>query len=206
MDSSPKTTARRVFLLAVTGASGSLYARRLMEKAAALPETDLWVIFTETAKEVWRHETGKPWPGENNLYKGTTGQTNGRIHFTENNDFRFKYASGSNRLDCMIILPCSMGTLGRIAGGISADLIGRIADVQLKEKRPLLLVPREAPYNLIHLRNMTALCEAGATIIPASPSFYSRPHSLEDLIDLFTERLLETAGFGSGEERFRWNP
>lgn len=196
-------------LLAVTGASGSVYAQNFIRKIgnstsqatdSAQGTIKLYVIFTETAKEVFLHETGCSYAD----FSRTVSTGNPNIHFISNTDFHFKYASGSHRLDCMVVLPCSMGTLGRIAQGLSLDLIGRIADVQLKERRKLILVPREAPYNLLHLRNMTALTEAGAIITPASPSFYARPQTLEELTDSFTERILELSGINPLSEKYRW--
>lgn len=110
-------------------------------------------------------------------------------------DFFAPMASGSSGCDTMIIIPCTMGTIGRIAAGVSADLVSRAADVMLKERRKLILVPREAPYNLIHLTNMKLLAEAGAIICPASPSFYSKPSTLEDLVLTIVDRVLILAGY-----------
>ncbi len=188
-------------LLAVTGASGAVYAKSFIEKMTGI-RSGLYVIFTETAKEVFRHETGISYT---DFTRSVTLKHSGNITFISNSDFNFKYASGSNILECMIILPCSMGSLARIAQGLSIDLIGRIADVQLKERRKLIIVPRESPYNLIHLRNMTALTEAGAIIAPASPSFYAKPGTLEDLADSFTERILELSGTETLSQKYRWN-
>lgn len=206
-----QNTHTKHIVLAITGASGAIYAKRAIEKMAEsgcnedknIPilnqSTELSVIFTQTAKEVFAHETGC------NYEKFAAGySTVTNITFIDNSNFHYKYASGSNKLDCMIIIPCSMGSLSRIAQGLSTDLIGRIADVQLKERRPLILVPREAPYNLIHLRNMTTLTEAGANIIPASPSFYSLPKTMDNLIDSFVERVLDIAGICTLENKYKW--
>lgn len=176
-------------ILAVTGASGSIYARRFIEMASALPDLNLNVIFSDTAKEVWTYETGMPLP-EN---------------LVSNHDFNFKFCSGSAVADAVIILPCTMGTLARIAAGTANDVISRVADVQMKERRKIVIVPRETPYSLIHLRNMTALTEAGAIICPASPSFYSRPATLSDLTDSFVARVLQTAGLCKLDDKFKWN-
>lgn len=202
------TSHTKHILLAVTGASGAVYAKKFIDKIIDLnncndiPQStiELSVIFTQTAKEIFEHETGIQYTD----YIKSTTQTSQQVKFIENTNYNFKYASGSNKLDCMIILPCSMGSLARIAQGLSIDLIGRIADVQLKEKRTLIIAPREAPYNLIHLRNMTTLTEAGSIIVPASPSFYNKPNTLEDLIDSFVERILYTAAISQLSPKYKW--
>ena len=156
------SAARRV-VIGVTGASGQIYAARMIEilreisGAAHDGSLEVDIIFTDTARQVYPHETGLPLP------EG----------LTPNDSYYNRNASGSNAPDALIIIPCTMGTLGRIAAGTSDDLICRIADVQLKERRTLIIVPRETPYSLIHLRNMTTLTEAGAIIAPASPAFYA---------------------------------
>ena len=158
-----KASATRRVVIGVTGASGQIYASRMIEIlkeiSAAHHEAALEVdiVFTDTARQVFPHETGLPLP-------------EGLI---PNDSYYNRNASGSNAPDALIIIPCTMGTLGRIAAGTSDDLICRIADVQLKERRTLIIVPRETPYSLIHLRNMTTLTEAGAIIAPASPAFYA---------------------------------
>ncbi|MGQ9619951.1 MAG: UbiX family flavin prenyltransferase [Bacteroidales bacterium] len=179
------TKPGRKIILAVTGASGALYAQRLLAKLTVTrPEPEeIAVIFSETALHIWEYEIGeKPViPHSAKLY--------------DNNSFFTPFASGSTYYDTMIICPASMGTIGRIAGGTSDDLITRAADVILKEKRKLILVPREAPYNLIHIRNMETLTLAGAILCPASPSFYSRPAEIKDLVDTIVCRVLRLAGF-----------
>ena len=120
----------------------------------------------------------------------------------ENNDFFAPSASGSALIDAMVICPCSMGLLGRMAHGLSEDLITRSADVMLKERRKLIIVPRETPYNLIHLRNMTSLTEAGAIICPASPSFYSKPQTLEAAAQTVVDRVIDLIGLN--HTSFRW--
>lgn len=189
----------KAMVLAVTGASGAVYAKRFLEK---FPEagTELSVLFTETGKAVFRHETGVSYED----FRQSVNETRKNIRFIPNSDFGFKYASGSNILDCMVVLPCSMGSLARIAQGVSTDLIGRIADVQLKERRKLILIPRESPYSLIHLRNMTVLAEAGALIAPASPSFYAKPEQINTLVDSFTERIMEISGIAGLSPEYRW--
>jgi 4-hydroxy-3-polyprenylbenzoate decarboxylase len=182
----------RKIVVAITGASGSIYAKRLLEYLQQMPEqydcVDL--VFSKNAKEVWKHELGE------------ASLLNLSFKEYDSNDFYAPFASGSAEYDTMIICPSSMGTLGRIANGISNDLITRAADVMLKEGKQLVLVPRETPFNLIHLRNMTHLAEAGAVIIPAIPSFYSKPESIEQLVDTVIHRVLQRAGFEL--ESFQW--
>lgn len=179
----------RKIILAVTGASGSIYAERLLEKLISLKNSpeEIAVIFSDTAKEVWKHETGK----KISLKKPAKEY--------QNNSFFAPFASGSSHYTTMIVCPASMGTTGRIANGTSDDLIARAADVILKERRKLIIVPREAPYNLIHLRNMETLTLAGAIICPASPSFYSRPETINDVVDTVVDRILSLAGFETGK-------
>ena len=175
-------------VLAVTGASGACYARRFLERAAALPEVSVHLFLTDTAREVWRHELGSEAP-----------------QGLDNHRFDAPFCSGSAAADVMVVLPCSMGTLGRIAAGTADDAIARMADVQLKERRPLILVPRETPLSLIHLRNMVTLTEAGAVIAPAAPGFYTRPDTLDTLVDGFVARILQLAGLAPLEEKYKWN-
>jgi 4-hydroxy-3-polyprenylbenzoate decarboxylase len=164
-------------VIGVTGASGQIYAKRIIENLRTLGGIELDVIFTDTAKLVYNDETGESLP----------------TPLVDNNSYFNRNASGSNPADVFIIIPCTMGTIGRISSGCSDDLISRIADVQLKERRKLIIVPRETPYSLIHLRNMTLLTEAGAIIAPASPSFYMHPGSLTEMVDNFIIRILDLA-------------
>jgi 4-hydroxy-3-polyprenylbenzoate decarboxylase len=184
---------KRKIIIAITGASGSIYAKRLLEKLeiinAQFDACDL--VFSPTAKEIWKYELGT-----------TPDELSGRFTIYEKNNFYAPFASGSARYDTMIIIPCSMGTLGRIASGVSDDLITRAADVMLKEREKLILVIRETPYNLIHLKNMTSLTEAGAIILPATPSFYSLPQTIDDLVDTVVNRVLDLAGFEN--DGFKW--
>ena len=184
-------TCRQV-VLAVTGASGACYAQRFLTRAAALPDVRLSVVMTPTARQIWQHELGTPPPED------------GRFTRIDESRFDAPFCSGSAAADVMLILPCSMGMLGRIAAGTADDAIARMADVMLKERRKLILVPRESPLNLIHLRNMTSLTEAGALIAPAAPCFYNRPADLDTLVDNFVCRLLQAAGLTELEERYRW--
>ena len=179
-------------VVAVTGASGSLYARLLLNKLIALKSQweALSVVMTENAKEVWRTEL------DNESYQDYS------IPFFSQKDFSAPFASGSGKYNTMIIIPCSMGTLGRIATGISSDLITRAADVVLKERRKLICVVRDTPYNLIHIRNMETVTLAGGIICPATPSFYSRPTTLDEVAATVVDRVLDLAGLDIST--FRW--
>jgi 4-hydroxy-3-polyprenylbenzoate decarboxylase len=179
-------------VIAITGASGSIYAANLLDKLIAAKEqwTGLSVVMTENAKEVWKTEL------ENDSWK------NYPLKFYSTTDFSAPFASGSGQYDTMIIIPCSMGTLGRIAAGISNDLISRAADVILKERRKLICVVRDTPYSLIHIRNMETVTLAGGIICPATPSFYSQPITIEQVAATVVDRVLDLAGFDI--KTFRW--
>lgn len=180
-------------ILGVTGASGAIYAEKLLSGLQEIdsPPEEIAVILSDTAKRIWLDETGK-----NFSASGITKE------YT-NNNYYAPFASGSSDYTTMIICPASMGTLGRIANGTSDDLISRAADVMLKERRKLIIVPRETPYNLIHINNMQQLTLAGAIICPASPSFYSNPGSIDELVMTVVDRIIDLAGF-SGNNTFRW--
>lgn len=186
------TNSNRKLILAITGASGSIYTLKLLEKLGTLksPPSGIAVVFSDTAKEIWENETGQkfiPAPP---------------AKVFENDNFYAPFASGSSSYHTMIICPASMGTLGRIANCVSDDLICRAADVMLKERRKLILVPRETPYNLIHIRNMETLTLAGAIICPATPSFYSKPQTIDDLVMTVVNRIISLAGFES--DSYHW--
>jgi 4-hydroxy-3-polyprenylbenzoate decarboxylase len=182
----------RKIILAITGASGSIYARKLLEKLEQLksPIEEIAVIFSDTGKEIWESEIGSKFHDE------------GSAKEFDNKTFYAPFASGSSQYDTMIICPAAMGTIGRIANGTSDDLIARTADVMLKEKRRLIIVPRETPYSLIHINNMKILTLAGAIICPATPSFYSNPKTIDDLVMTVVDRIIDLAGFDSNG--FRW--
>jgi 4-hydroxy-3-polyprenylbenzoate decarboxylase len=182
----------RKVVIAVTGASGSIYADLLLRKLKALENqwNELAVVFSDNAKEVWATELGNH--NYNNLNIPVFGKT----------DFSAPFASGSVKFDTMIIVPCSMGTLGRIATGTSSDLITRAADVILKERRKLICVARETPYSLIHIKNMEAITLAGGIICPATPSFYSQPTTIEEVAETVVDRVLDLAGFDI--KSYRW--
>jgi flavin prenyltransferase len=179
-------------VVAITGASGALYAKNLLDKLIGLQNqwTELAVIMTENAKLVWKTELDDE------------GYKDYRVKFFGTLDFLAPFASGSGKYDTMIIIPCSMGTLGRIASGISNDLITRSADVVLKEKRKLICVVRDTPYNLIHIRNMETIVLAGGIICPATPSFYSKPKTIEQVAATVVDRVLDLAGIDI--TTFRW--
>ncbi len=180
-------------VIGVTGASGSIYAKLLLEKLVLLKAqfAEAAVVFSKNAKDVWMHE----------LKDASYQNISFRVY--DANDFMAPFASGSAKYNVMIIIPCSMGTLGRIASGISNDLMSRAADVMLKERRKLILVTRDMPLNLIHINNMKTVTEAGGIICPASPSFYSSPQSIEQVAMTVVDRALDLAGLET--QSFRWN-
>ncbi|MHB1921959.1 MAG: UbiX family flavin prenyltransferase [Chitinophagaceae bacterium] len=179
-------------VVAVTGASGSIYAKVLLDKLTQLGDQveSLGLVMTANSKLVWRTELGN----ESFLQYP--------IQRYEQQDFSAPFASGSGRYGCLIICPCSMGTLGRIASGVSNDLISRAADVMLKERRKLICVIRDTPYSLIHINNMKTVTEAGGIICPASPSFYSGPTSMEEVAATVVDRVLDLADLEISS--FRW--
>ena len=169
-------------IVAITGASGGVYARLTLEQLLRAEEVEqIALIVSPTADEVMRHE-------------GVTLPEGEKIVRFGNDDMFAPVASGSAGYDAMVVVPASMGSVGRIAAGVSLSLIERSADVMLKERRRLIVVVREAPYSLIHLRNMTTLTEAGAVILPASPSFYSHPQTLEEAAMTIVERIISHLG------------
>jgi 4-hydroxy-3-polyprenylbenzoate decarboxylase len=178
--------------LAITGASGSIYARLLLQKLEQLKDqiTELSLIMTDNAKQVWQTELGDD------------HYNNYPARYFSTKDFTAPFASGSAKYDAMIVVPCSMGTLGRIASGVSNDLITRGADVMLKERKKLILVIRDTPYNLVHIRNMETVTLAGGIICPASPSFYSKPQTIEQAAATVVDRVIDLAGFDNIS--FRW--
>jgi len=179
-------------VVAVTGASGSIYAKVLLTKLQHLKEhiSELSLVITDNAKEVWKTEL------DNEAYN------NFDIKSYSKNDFNAPFASGSGQYNTMIIIPCSMGTLGRIASGISNDLISRAADVILKERRKLICVARDTPYNLMHIRNMETITLAGGIICPATPSFYSKPTTIEEVAATVVDRVIDLAGLPN--QTYRW--
>jgi 4-hydroxy-3-polyprenylbenzoate decarboxylase len=184
--------AKRKIVLGVGGSSGSIYAKRLLDKLNLRGDVEIGLVMSSNAHVNWEMEIG-----DMNLsqYVNTT--------VYNNIDFFAPFASGSSSFDTMIICPSSMGLLGRIAAGISNDLITRGADVMLKERKRLIIVPRETPLNLIHIKNMELLTQAGAIICPATPSFYSKPKTLEEIADTVVDRVLDLAKL-SDPGSYRW--
>src|ERR1700732_4011320 len=177
-------------VIAGTGASGAIYLQRLLAQVdCSLHEVHL--VLSPFAKQVIHDELDEL-------------QVPAGVHEHNDRSMNVPFASGSTYFDAMVIVPCTMGTLGRIAAGTSDSSIHRAADVFLKENRKLILVPRETPWNLIHLRNCVTLLEAGAIILPAAPSFYSRPASIEDIADTVVHRILDQIGLPS-PAAFRWS-
>lgn len=183
---------KKKIAIAITGASGSVYAKVLIEKLKNLSSqiSEVGIVMSENAKFVWREEL------EDTKYKDSS------FHMYGKQDFTAPFASGSANYNVLIVCPCSMGTMGRIASGVSDDLITRTADVMLKERRKLILVARETPYNLIHINNMKLITEAGGIICPATPSFYSKPKTFEQLAATVIDRVLILSGLKI--DSFRW--
>ncbi|BDS12847.1 UbiX family flavin prenyltransferase [Aureispira anguillae] len=180
-------------IIAVGGSSGAIYTKVLLDKLVDLqPQLErVGIVLSDNAKLNWQLEL------DNNNYEQYP------FDFYDKNDFFAPFASGSAQYDTMIICPCSMGLLARVAMGISNDLITRAADVVLKERRRLIVVPRETPYNLIHINNMKTITEAGGIICPAVPSFYSKPQTIEEVVATVVDRILDLAGFNL--ESYRWS-
>lgn len=178
--------------IAITGASGSIYTKVLLDKLQQLSSqvAEVSTVWSDNAYTVWKHELG------DESYR------NFPFKIWDKNDFYAPFASGSSSYSALIICPCSMGTLARIAAGISNDLVTRAADVMLKERRKLICVVRETPYNLVHLRNMTTVTEAGGIICPATPSFYSNPATPYDIAYTVIQRVLQLAGLETGG--YKW--
>ena len=179
-------------VVAITGASGSIYAKILLKKLVQLKDqiTEVGIIMSDNAKDVWRLEL------EDDTYK------NFDFKFYDKNDFMAPFASGSAKYNTMIIIPCSMGTMARIASGISNDLTTRAADVILKERRKLILVARDTPLSLIHINNMKTITEAGGIICQAVPSFYNKPKTVEEVAETVVNRVLDLAGLDNTS--YRW--
>jgi 4-hydroxy-3-polyprenylbenzoate decarboxylase len=195
------------FTVAITGASGSIYAyRTLVHMAASGVVERINLIMSASAETVARVELGVDLRGADaakiNEWLGLSLDSK-LVHLHRLDNLAAKPSSGSHTQQGMVIVPCSMGTLGAVAAGLSNNLIHRAADVTLKEGRRLVLVPREAPYNAIHLENMLRLSRAGARIIPASPGFYHRPQTIEALVDHLVFRILDHLGVPHSQET-RW--
>jgi 4-hydroxy-3-polyprenylbenzoate decarboxylase len=196
---------RYPLVVAITGASGSVYARRLLERALEHFESIGLTVSRHAFRVMQEELLLETTPAEfrpEMLLPGVAGTD--RIYYHDPHDFDAPFASGSAAPEALVVVPCSMGTLGRIAGGTSDDLLTRAADVMLKERRKLILVPRETPLSLIHLRNMLAVTEAGAVVMPAAPGFYHRPQRVEELVDFIVSRILDHLGVRDRNTK-RWN-
>ena len=183
---------KKKIVVSITGASGAIYAKVLLHKLQILNEQieTVGIVMSDNAKDVWKFEL------QNTNYENLPFKTYSKTNFYA------PFASGSAKYDTMIICPCSMGTLARIASGISNDLTTRAADVMLKERRKLILVTRDTPLSLIHINNMKTVTEAGGIICPASPSFYSQPKNFEALAATVIDRVLDLCGLE--QETYRW--
>ncbi len=191
MTANSASTGRLV--VAITGASGAPYALRFLQEATRHYK-EIYVALSDQALQVISLETGRTVNLRTLSAQTLLGFDSDVIRFVDKRDYFSPPASGSFRHDGMVIVPCSMGTASRIAHGISDDLVTRAADVCLKERRKLILVPRETPWSLIHLRSLTLLAEAGATILPAAPGFYHKPKTIDDLVDFMVARILQQLG------------
>ncbi len=189
-------TEARHIVVCITGASGTIYARRLLRLLGAAksgsipgeparPDLRVDVVASQNAPQVWEQELGEPMPED----LGIPG-----VHRWDRMNFSAPFASGSNAPDAVIAMPCSMSTLARVANGGGSDLIARACEVALKERRRLILTVRETPLSLVHLRNMVSATEAGALILPAIPSFYGEVKTLEEAVDTVVVRALDRAG------------
>jgi flavin prenyltransferase len=180
--------------LAFTGASGMPFGLRLLECLIAA-RRDVYLLYSPAAQVVAKQECGFVLPTQPRdamrLFTERYGAVEGQLQVFAREDWRSPIASGSNPADAMVVCPCSMGTLGAIAHGLADNLIERAADVMLKERRPVVLVPRETPLSLIHLENMLKLAQAGAVILPPAPGFYARPQSVADIVDFVVARILD---------------
>lgn len=184
---------KKKIIVAITGASGSIYAKVLLDKLVALQDQidSVGIVMSDNAKDVWKFELGD------------TSYDNLPFKIYNKNDFFAPFASGSAKYDSMVVCPCSMGTMARIATGISNDLTTRAADVILKERRKLILVTRDTPLSLIHIDNMRTITLAGGIILPAAPSFYSKPQSFEDLAATVVDRIIDQIGLT--QDTYRWS-
>src|SRR5687768_3521214 len=186
------STKTKKIAVAITGASGSVYARLLLQALQSMQDqcAEISVVMSNNAKLVWQTEMGD------------ASYDQFPFRFFEKTDFNAPFASGSAQYDALVVIPCSMGTLGRIAGGISNDLTTRAADVILKERKKLILVVRETPHNLIHIKNMETVTVAGGIVCPATPSFYSKPATIDEVAQTVVSRVIDLCGLE--HKSFRW--
>lgn len=189
--------SKKKIVVAIGGSSGSIYAKVLLDKLMALQGQieAVGIVMSTNAKFNWEYELNRPFYNENELPP--------HFKFYEKMDFMAPFASGSAKFETMIVCPCSMGLMARIATGISNDLVTRAADVIFKERRRLILVPRDTPLSIIHINNMKTITEAGGIICPATPSFYSLPKTFEELAATVIDRVLDLAGLDI--KSYRWS-
>jgi 4-hydroxy-3-polyprenylbenzoate decarboxylase len=190
---------RQRLVVAISGASGALYAQRLL-LALARTQHQVEIVASRIGEDVFRQETGTGLE----RFVGELGGETARFKIWDRNDLYAPFSSGSQIYDAMAVVPCSGGLLGRAATGVSSDLISRACDVFLKENRKLVLLVREAPFSEIHLQNMLTLRRAGAIILPASPGFYTRPKDIGELVDSVVQRVLDHMGLADVEVHRRW--
>lgn len=190
-------------VVAITGASGVIYAKRLLELLLQ-EKVEVFLTISKNANLIIEDELNLKIDLKKFRPEDMLGEKGKKITYYHYEDMSVNLISGSNYFDAFVIIPCSMGTLGRLASGLSDNLILRIADVALKERRKLILVPRETPLNYIHLRNMIELLKAGAVILPACPAFYHYPKTLNDLVDFLVLRVLDHLGIKT-DKAIRWN-
>jgi 4-hydroxy-3-polyprenylbenzoate decarboxylase len=177
-------------VIGVAGSSGALYAQSLLDKLSVVKDIEVGVVMSENAIINWELEVGS---FDASVYP---------FRFYDKRDFNAPFASGSAQYESMVICPCSMGVLGRVASGVSDDLMSRAADVVLKERRKLILVTRETPLSLIHINNMKTVTEAGGIVLPATPSFYSNPTTIDEVISTVTDRIVDMLGLDI--DTYRW--
>ena len=192
------------WVIGVSGASGTVYARQLMKVLLENdPEVHLEVVFSEAALRVMREEENIKTSINNVNLKEIVGFETDKITFHNNRDIGASIASGSIKTEGMVIAPCSMGTLGSVANGMAHNLMHRAADVTLKEGRKLIIVPRETPLSAIHLENMLKLSKIGVSIVPAMPGFYHQPESISDLVDMMVMKITDMMGYDFQSDN-RW--
>ena len=195
--------SKRIFV-AVTGASGTIYADRLIQCLRGKVDR-IYLCATDAGQKVAEHELASSSALRALLNGDINGTDRDLFRVFKNDDLFAPIASGSSAPTHMIVVPCSMGTLARVAHGMSSNLVERAADVCLKQKAPLIVVPRETPLNTIHLRNLLTLAEMGAHIIPPVPAFYQKPKTIDDLVDFIVGRLLEAIGITDHDLYDPWN-
>ena len=198
----PENTPSRTLTIAVTGASGSIFVKHLLDALDRDKRVGtVNLVFSDSGLRVMAEELGVS--GRNDVVSKLLGRDSVKIQQQNNSDIGANVASGSYPTDAMIVLPCSVGTLARVANGLANQLIERAADVCLKEKRPLILCVRETPFNLIHLRNMTLAAKAGATIFPVIPAFYFAPSSTDEIAREYVNRVLAHVGLAQ-PDAYQW--